>query len=54
LADFVAHARDVSDETRTHWLALRWRVTARLLVIELVLGQDLLGRFLSVVSGAAV
>ena len=54
LVDLVAHARDVSDGTRTHWLALRWRVTGWLLVIELVLGQDLLGRFLSAVSGAAV
>jgi hypothetical protein len=54
LVDLVAHARDVSDGTRTHWLALRWRVTGWLLVIELVLGQDLLGRFLSVVSKAAV
>jgi hypothetical protein len=54
LVDLVAHARDVSDGTRTHWLALRWRVTGWLLVIELVLGQDLLGRFLSTVSGMAV
>jgi hypothetical protein len=54
LVDLVAHARDVSDGTRTHWLALRWRVTGWLLVIELVLGQDLLGRFLAAVSGVAV
>jgi hypothetical protein len=54
LVDLVAHARDVGDGTRTHWLALRWRVTGWLLVIELVLGQDLLGRFLSALSGMAV
>ena len=52
--DFVALARIFSHRTRTHWLALRWRVTGWLLVIELVLGQDLLGRFLSTVSGMAV
>jgi hypothetical protein len=53
LVDLVAHARNANDCTRTHWLALRWRVTGWLLVIELVLGQDLLGRFLSAVSGVA-
>jgi hypothetical protein len=54
LVRFVARARNVNDRTRTHWLALRWRVTGWLLVIELVLGQNLLGRFLSTVSGMSV
>jgi hypothetical protein len=49
LVEFAARNRNVDDRTRTHWLALRWRVTGWLLVIELVLGQDLLGRFLSAV-----
>jgi hypothetical protein len=49
LVDFVARARDASDRTRTHWLALPWRVTGWLLVIELVLGHNLLGRFLGAV-----
>ena len=49
LAEFAAQNRNVDDRTRTHWLALRWRVTGWLLVIELVLGQDLLGRFLRAV-----
>jgi len=54
LVDLVAHIRNADDRTRTYWLALRWRVTGWLLVIELVLGQDLLGRFLNAVSGLAV
>lgn len=53
LVEFAARNRNVDDRTRTHWLALRWRVTGWLLVIELVLGQNLLGRFLSAVSGVA-
>ncbi len=35
-------------------LAQRWRVVGWLLVIEIVLGQDLLGRFLAAINGAAV
>jgi hypothetical protein len=49
LVDLVAHARNANDCTRAHWLALRWRVTGWLLVIELVLGHNLLGRFLGAV-----
>ena len=54
LVDLVAHIRNANDRTRTYWLALRWRVTGWLLIIELVLGRDLLGRFLNAVSGVAV
>jgi hypothetical protein len=54
LVHFVAHVGNSNDRTRTHWLALRWRVIGWLLVIELVLGQDLLGRFLSAVQGVGV
>lgn len=41
------------NEARTHarWMALRWRVVGWLIVIELVLGQNLIGRFLGVISG---
>ena len=49
LVDFAARARNVDERIRTRWLALRWRVTSWLLVIELVLGQDLLGRFLGAI-----
>lgn len=54
LVNFAAQARNTDERTRNNWLTLRWRVAAWLLVIELVLAQDLLGRFLSAVSGAAV
>ena len=41
------------DDDRTHarWMALRWRVVGWLLVIELVLGQNLIGRFLGAILG---
>ena len=51
LVDSAARARNVDERVRTRWLALRWRVTGWLLVIELVLGQDLLGRFLAAING---
>lgn len=35
------------------WMALRWRVAAWLLVIELILGQNLLGRFFHLTVGSA-
>ena len=42
------------DEARAmRLLSLRWRVVTWLLVIELVLGQNLLGRFLSALQGAS-
>ncbi len=41
------------DRTRARWSALRWRVVGWLLVIELVLGQNLIGRFLLAVTGSA-
>ena len=41
------------NDARTHarWMALRWRAVGWLIVIELVLGQNLIVRFLGVVSG---
>jgi hypothetical protein len=54
MVDLVARARNANDHTRTHWLVLRWRITGWMLVIELLLGQHLLGRFLITVSGMAV
>jgi len=38
-----------NEPARTRWMALRWRVAGWLLVIELVIGQNLLGRFISVI-----
>ena len=39
------------DRTHAHWMGLRWRVVGWLIVIELVLGQNLIGRFLGAISG---
>jgi len=39
--------RGDDEATRARWMALRWRVVGWLLVIELVIGQNLLGRFFS-------
>ena len=44
-------ANDSDDRTHAHWMALRWRVVGWLIVIELVLGQNLIGRFLGAISG---
>ncbi len=52
LVAFAARTRNADDRTKAHWLALRWRVTGWLLVIALVLGQDLLGRFLAAIRGS--
>ena len=38
------------DRTHARWMALRWRVVGWLIVIELVLGQNLIGRFLGAIS----
>lgn len=39
------------DRTHARWMALRWRVVGWLIVIELVLGQNLIGRFLGAILG---
>ena len=38
------------DRTHARWMALRWRVVGWLIVIELVLGQNLIGRFLGAIA----
>lgn len=45
LSSLTSRADDEAAQAR--WMALRWRVVGWLLVIELVLGQNLLGRFFS-------
>ena len=40
-----------ADGARHRWLAMRWRVVGWLLVIELVIGQNVLGRFAMAVAG---
>ena len=40
-------SRGDGEATRARWMALHWRVVGWLLVIELIIGQNLLGRFFS-------
>ena len=40
-------SRADDEATRGRWMALRWRVVGWLLVIEVIIGQNLLGRFFS-------
>ena len=42
----------IGEDKRDDLLAQRWRLVGWLLVIELVLGQDLLGRFFAAITGA--
>ena len=49
----LAHrAGRIGEEQREALLAQRWRLVGWLLVIELVLGQDLIGRFFVAMKGA--
>ncbi len=43
----------LDDAQATTLLTLRWRIVIWLVVIELVLGQNLLGRFLSALQGVS-
>ena len=38
---------------QAHWMALRWRIVGWLLIIELIIGQNLLGRFVGVLAHPA-
>ena len=51
LPAFWAGADGNDDRTHARWMALRWRVVGWLIVIELVLGQNLIVRFLGAISG---
>lgn len=49
----LAHrAGRIGEDKRDDLLAQRWRLVGWLLLIELVLGQDLLGWFLAITTGA--
>ncbi|MCP4288322.1 MAG: hypothetical protein GY792_28500 [Gammaproteobacteria bacterium] len=52
LVDLAVHSGRVDAAERPRLLAFRWRVVAWLLIIELMIGQDLFGRFLIATSGA--
>ena len=45
------HAGADDDATRARWMSLRWRVVGWLLVIELVIGQNLIGRCFAATTG---
>jgi hypothetical protein len=44
----------IDDARRAEMLAVRWRIIAWLLVIEVVLGQNLLGQVISALQGTLV
>lgn len=48
------HAGADHDATRARWMSLRWRVIGWLLVIELVIGQNLIGRSFAATIGPTV
>ena len=51
LVDLAARYGQVDTIDRSQLHALRWRVVAWLLIIELMIGQDLFGRFFLATSG---
>jgi hypothetical protein len=51
LSLLTSHASDEASLAR--WMALRWRVVGWLLVIELVIGQNLPGRVITIVANPA-
>ncbi len=52
LVDLAVRSGRVDAIERSQLHALRWRVVAWLLIIELMVGQDLFSRFLMAMSGA--
>jgi len=44
----------IDAEDRAQLLTLRWRVTAWMVVIELILGQNLLGQFFTAWQGKSL
>ena len=51
LIDLAHRAGRIGEQQRDDLLAVRWWLAGWLLVIELVLGQDLLGRFFAATTG---
>lgn len=51
LSLLTSHASDEASQAR--WMSLRWRVVGWLLVIELVIGQNLPGRVITIVANPA-
>ena len=53
LIGLAQRAGRIGKERHNDLLAQRWRLVGWLLVIELVLGQDVVGRFFAATTGAA-
>ena len=51
LVDLAVQYRRVDAAARSRLIALRWRVVIWLLIIELMIGQDLVHRFLQAAGG---
>ena len=45
ISSLRARASADDEATRARWMVLRWRIVGWLLVIELIIGQNLCGRF---------
>ena len=54
LIQYAQQSGRISKERRTQLLAQRWRAVGWLLIIELVLGQNLVGRVLTAMHWAGV
>jgi hypothetical protein len=54
LVQYAQHSGRVSKQRGTELLSLHWRLTGWLLGIELVLGQNLVGRFLTAMDWLAI
>ena len=52
LVDLAVQYRRVDAAARSRLIALRWRVVIWLLIIELMIGQDLVHRFLQAAGGS--
>jgi len=54
LPAFWTRASGEDDRKYARWMSLRWRVVGWLLVIELVIGQNLIGRCFAATTGPTV
>ena len=52
LGGFRTRSPGQHDHADEHWMALRWRVVGWLVVIEFILGQNLLVHFLGATAGS--
>ncbi len=52
LIQYAQHSGRISKERGTELKSWRWRIVVWLLIIELLVGQNLVGRLLSTIDGA--